>query len=68
MLRCGTTCVEVKSGYGLTTDDELKMLRAIADGELGAEEAVRAYHGELAQLGITPERSLQDDLMLTQLG
>ncbi len=30
MLREGTTTVEVKSGYGLSTDDELKMLRAIA--------------------------------------
>jgi imidazolonepropionase len=29
MLRCGTTTCEAKSGYGLTTDDELKMLRAI---------------------------------------
>jgi imidazolonepropionase len=29
MLREGTTTVEVKSGYGLTTEDELKMLRAI---------------------------------------
>ncbi len=29
MLREGTTCVEVKSGYGLNTPDELKMLRAI---------------------------------------
>lgn len=29
MLREGTTSVEVKSGYGLTTNDELKMLRAI---------------------------------------
>ncbi|NRA57600.1 MAG: amidohydrolase family protein, partial [Phycisphaerales bacterium] len=31
MLAVGTTVVEVKSGYGLSTDDELKMLRAIAD-------------------------------------
>jgi len=30
MAREGTTTVEVKSGYGLTTDDELKMLRAIS--------------------------------------
>jgi len=30
MLKEGTTTVEVKSGYGLTTRDELKMLRAIA--------------------------------------
>lgn len=29
MLRCGTTTAEVKSGYGLSTEDELKTLRAI---------------------------------------
>ncbi len=29
MLRDGTTTVEIKSGYGLTTEAELKMLRAI---------------------------------------
>ena len=29
MLRAGTTTVEVKSGYGLNTEAELKMLRAI---------------------------------------
>ena len=31
MLTEGTTAVEVKSGYGLSTADELKMLGAIAD-------------------------------------
>lgn len=31
MLREGTTTIEVKSGYGLSTEHELKMLRAIAD-------------------------------------
>lgn len=31
MLREGTTACEVKSGYGLSTVDELKMLDAIAD-------------------------------------
>ncbi|MEM9083308.1 MAG: imidazolonepropionase [Planctomycetota bacterium] len=31
MLREGTTVCEVKSGYGLSTEHELKMLRAIAD-------------------------------------
>lgn len=30
MLRCGTTTCEAKSGYGLTTDSELKMLRVLA--------------------------------------
>lgn len=29
MLACGTTTCEVKSGYGLTTESELAMLRAI---------------------------------------
>jgi imidazolonepropionase len=29
MLRCGTTTCEVKSGYGLTLDGELKQLRVI---------------------------------------
>ncbi|MBK7404663.1 MAG: imidazolonepropionase [Phycisphaerales bacterium] len=31
LLREGTTSVEIKSGYGLSTDAELKMLRAIRD-------------------------------------
>ena len=30
MLRSGTTAAEVKSGYGLSVEDELKMLRVIA--------------------------------------
>lgn len=29
MLRCGTTTCEVKSGYGLTTESELKLLRVL---------------------------------------
>src|SRR5262249_41750817 len=31
MLAHGTTTVEIKSGYGLSLDDELKCLRAIRD-------------------------------------
>ena len=38
------------------------VLRAVADGELAAEEGVKAYHGELAKLGIRPHRSLDADL------
>jgi imidazolonepropionase len=34
-LRCGTTTVEAKSGYGLSAGDELKMLRAIRALDLG---------------------------------
>ena len=38
MLRCGITTCEVKSGYGLTTEDELKMLRAVRT--LSADHAI----------------------------
>jgi hypothetical protein len=41
----------------------VKVLRAVADGELAADEGVKAYHGELAKLGIRPHRSLADDLV-----
>lgn len=39
-------------------------LRLLADGEISAEEAVKAYHGVLQQLGIKPLRSLHDDMTL----
>ena len=29
MLKCGTTVIEAKSGYGLDADSEIKMLRVI---------------------------------------
>jgi imidazolonepropionase len=35
MLRLGTTTVEVKSGYGLTVEDELKQLRAVETAAKG---------------------------------
>ncbi len=38
MLRCGTTTAEAKSGYGLTTESELKMLQVIRD--LGATQPI----------------------------
>ena len=38
----GTGCVEIKSGYGLTTEDELKMLRVIRRIRETAPLAVRA--------------------------
>jgi DhnA family fructose-bisphosphate aldolase class Ia len=42
----------------------IRFLRYIADGEISAEEAVKAYHGVLEQLKIKPHRSLKDDLIL----
>jgi hypothetical protein len=42
----------------------IHFLRLIADGEISAEEAVRAYHAVLQKLGIQPYRSLEADLQL----
>jgi imidazolonepropionase len=42
-LRGGTTTIEAKSGYGLTLDDELKLLRVIA--RIGPIRAVPTFLG-----------------------
>src|SRR5579871_3201716 len=42
----------------------VRFLRLIVDGDITAEEAVKAYHGVLQQLGIRPHRSLEDDMKL----
>lgn len=50
------------------SEDQLSFvrhLRAIADGNIRAGEAVRAYHGELQKLNLKPYRALKDDLELT---
>jgi imidazolonepropionase len=40
MVILGTGTIEIKSGYGLTTDDELKMLRAIHSASTGADATI----------------------------
>lgn len=56
IARMGTGCVEIKSGYGLSLEDELKMLRvirrirentpmAVCATFLGAHAVARAYAG-----------------------
>ncbi len=42
----------------------IHFLRLIADGEISAEEAVRAYHGVLQRLGTKPHRPLEEDMVL----
>jgi hypothetical protein len=42
----------------------IEFLRLIADGVLEPVEAVRAYHSVLQRIGITPHRSLEEDLAL----
>jgi len=45
-LRQGTTTIEIKSGYGLTVEDELKLLRAIRRvGEESALDVVATFLG-----------------------
>ncbi|MGH7953186.1 MAG: hypothetical protein ACREFE_14895 [Limisphaerales bacterium] len=43
----------------------IAFLRAIVNGEISAEEAVKAYHGALQAKKIPPLRSLADDLKTT---
>ncbi len=43
----------------------IQFLRNIADGECTPEEAVKAYHGVLQGLGITPNRTLAEDSKIT---
>jgi hypothetical protein len=42
----------------------VRFLRLIADGAVGPEEAVRAYHAVLERLGIRPHRMLDEDMKL----
>jgi hypothetical protein len=42
----------------------IQFLRYLADGAISPEEAVRAYHGVLQQLGVKPQRSLEEDMVL----
>ena len=43
----------------------VRFLHALANGQIKADEAVKAYHGELAKLKISPQRALKDDLERT---
>lgn len=53
MLRHGTTTVEIKSGYGLTKDSEIKLLEVI--NELGKEEMMTIVSTFLGAHAVPPE-------------
>jgi imidazolonepropionase len=53
MIATGTTTIEVKSGYGLTIEDELKMLRAAR--RIGALRPVTITTTHLAAHAIPPD-------------
>jgi hypothetical protein len=46
----------------------IAMMREVANGSLGPQEAVRAYHGELQQQRIKPLRPLEEDCDITEPG
>src|SRR6201988_2923232 len=52
-LRCGTTTVEAKSGYGLSLEDEIKILRAIR--RLDEETSLRYVPTFLGAHSVPPE-------------
>lgn len=43
----------------------LKAMRRVIEDQIGSAEGVRAYHADLAAVGIAPLRSLADDLEVT---
>ena len=53
MLACGTTSVEIKTGYGLSTESEIKMLEVIA--ELDRRHPIDIVPTFLAAHAVPPE-------------
>jgi imidazolonepropionase len=64
-LRCGTTTIEAKSGYGLSLEDELKILRAIR--QLDAETPLRYVPTFLGAHSIPSEYRSRRDAYLSLL-
>lgn len=65
MIAAGTTTVEIKSGYGLTIDDELKMLRAAR--RLSALRPVTITTTHLAAHAIPPEYKGRPDAYIEEI-
>lgn len=63
LLADGVTTVEIKSGYGLTVQSELKMLRAAR--ELARREAIAVSTTLLAAHAVPPEYRGRDDDYIT---
>ena len=66
-LRCGTTTVEAKSGYGLTVEDELKILRVMR--QLKEEVPLEIVPTFLGAHAIPQERSPDEylDVVVTEM-
>jgi imidazolonepropionase len=64
MASLGTTTLEIKSGYGLTTDDELKMLRAIHDASQDVPQMIVGTF--LGAHAIDPEQKNFTDIVINE--
>jgi imidazolonepropionase len=53
LLACGTTCAETKSGYGLSTEHEIRLLRVIR--EAGSRTPLRLIPTFLGAHAVPPE-------------
>ena len=62
MTSLGTTTLEIKSGYGLTTIDELKMLRAIHDASQDVPQLIVGTF--LGAHALDPEQSNFTDVVI----
>lgn len=69
MLACGTTTCEIKSGYGLNTETELKMLRAITRAAQDHPvDVVRTFMGaHEVPLEFRPHRNAYVDLIVYEM-
>jgi imidazolonepropionase len=68
LMADGVTTVEIKSGYGLSTEDELRMLRAAR--RLGEEEAIEVVTTFLGAHAVPPgmtKAEWMDELLYTAL-
>lgn len=64
-LECGTTTLEAKSGYGLSVDDEMKILRVI--NRLNAESAIELVPTFLGAHAIPPDCANYLDLVVDEM-
>lgn len=66
-LRCGTTTVEAKSGYGLTVEDELKILRVMRQlkKEVGLEIVPTFLGAHAVPRELSPDEYL--DVVVTEM-
>jgi len=65
MLACGTTTVEIKTGYGLDTESELKMLNVIA--ELESSHVIDIVPTFLAAHAVPPEHKSNPNVYVNEI-